>query len=403
MPIYYNNQKIKDITFQNTSIGKGYYGSTLVYQKVIPFTLTVNNGTGSGSYPQNTNVNINANAAPINQIFDNWTRLSGSGSFANANIASTVYTTGNSNTVIQANYRIQTFTLTVNNGTGSGTYANNTNVNIVANAAPSGQVFNNWTRLSGSGSFANANIASTVYTTGNSNTVIQANFRNKVPITVRPFSSAGSYNWTVPAGVTSVDVFLVGGGAGAGSGVSGGGAGGYTATFLNITVTPGQVIPITIGSGGAGNSYNGTVGGYSQFLNTSYRANGGNSSPASYRGGNGGSGGGGTNGLYGGNGGSNGSNGSNSAGGGQGGTGQGTTTRDFGESTGKINAGGGGGTGTSAGGDGGVSDYYDGAGSSGGGGYDGAGGGGYGGGGGAGSGTNGGPGGDGTCLIRYLG
>lgn len=68
-----------------------------------------------------------------------------------------------------------------------------------------------------------------------------------------------------------------------------------------ISVAPGQSIPITVGKGGIGGySEVAPNGGYSQFLNSSYRANGGNgagngypggSDAGAYTGGNGGSGG----------------------------------------------------------------------------------------------------------------
>lgn len=236
------------------------------------------------------------------------------------------------------------------------------------------------------------------------------NNKKKLVFFQQRFFPAGTYNWTVPNGCESVDVFLVGGGGGA-MDMSGGG-GGYTKTFKAattgyrdggaITVTPGETITIVVGAGGT--YRNG--GGYSQFKSSSYRAVGG--SPGSsngYRGGNGGSGGAGdatTNAMGG-------SDGSNANGGSNPnnpqcapGYGQGHTTRDFGEPSGKRNAGGGG-CGRSwdngilkdpATNKGGVSDYIEGSGnttSS----FYGDGGGGYGGGGGPYS-----AGGDGTVLIR---
>ncbi|MEW5675007.1 T9SS sorting signal type C domain-containing protein [Flavobacterium enshiense] len=73
-------------------------------------------------------------------------------------------------------------------------------------------------------------------------------------------TTVGSGTWTVPAGVTSITIRAWGGGgAGGGSttdnkGGSGGGGGGHTTN--TFTVTPGQVIPYTIGAGGTN-----TVGG----------------------------------------------------------------------------------------------------------------------------------------------
>ena len=65
--------------------------------------------------------------------------------------------------------------------------------------------------------------------------------------------------FTVPSGVTTVDLLIVGGGAG-GGGVSAaggtetgaGGAGGQARTIMGSAVTPGAAIPVTVGAGGAG-------------------------------------------------------------------------------------------------------------------------------------------------------
>ena len=222
--------------------------------------------------------------------------------------------------------------------------------------------------------------------------------------------------------IVEVDVFLVGGGGGSGNG-SGAGSG-YTKTYKRnntgikqgsqISVTPGQEINIIVGKGGAGLYYGyPEKGGFSQFMNSSYRAEGGNpsgngllngenSTGGPYTGGNGGSGGSvdqSGDEFYAG------SDGSDAPGitdgngiyhppgtkyGG--GKGQGYTTRDFGEPTGKRNAGGGGADRNRDGGMGGESDYDEGCGI----GRGNRKSGGYGGGGCGSEGT----GGDGTVLIR---
>lgn len=223
------------------------------------------------------------------------------------------------------------------------------------------------------------------------------------------FYPSGTYYWTVPEGCTEVDVFLVGGGGSGTANVSntryggGGAGGGYTKTYKSsttgyrdgdaISVTPGESISIIVGEGASSSL---SIGGYSQFKSSSYRAYGGEPPHETvnfYVGGNGGSGGGSDNVDEGSRqGGSDGSDGSIQYNGYGVGYGQGHTTRDFGESSGNRNAGGGGGKRSSdypyAGG--GASDYSKGSGT---GLYPG---GGYGGGGG----FNG-AGGDGTVLIRY--
>lgn len=223
------------------------------------------------------------------------------------------------------------------------------------------------------------------------------------------FYPGGDYIWIVPDGCFLVDVFLVGGGGG---GSSAGGGGGYTKTFKSdnegwkdgeaIAVRPGQAIPIRVGSGGepvlqTGQNFPGKDGGYSQFLSSYYRANGGKGANV-WRGGEGGSAGSST---YTQNGASDGGN----TNGNEYGVikGQGHTTRDFGESGGKRNAGGGSGeTKTGVVFQGGISDYSEGSGTGGSTDGSGKGGGGYGGGGGGVRYTNvfAGAGGDGTVLIR---
>ena len=128
-----------------------------------------------------------------------------------------------------------------------------------------------------------------------------------------------------------VDVFLVGaGGGGKSDSVSGGGGSGYTKTVKSVAIAKNAKYTIEIGV--SGESING--GNTSAFGVT---AEGGKKGGSTFgNGGNGGSGGGGFNAA----GGIDGANGStNSLY--RGGTGQGTTTREFGESTGDLYASGG--------------------------------------------------------------
>lgn len=173
-------------------------------------------------------------------------------------------------------------------------------------------------------------------------------FLNKKIATVfhqERFFPSGNYTWEVPAGCTSVDVFLVGGGGGAKDTMPGGG--GYTKTFKSsnsgykdgnaISVTPGVLVEVIVGAGGKGsNTSTAYSGGYSQFFDSSHRANGGGAGSgiqSTSKGGDGGSGAGAWFGYPG-------TDGSDGTGTGfDPGTGQGHTTRDFGESSGKRNAG----------------------------------------------------------------
>jgi large repetitive protein len=77
---------------------------------------------------------------------------------------------------------------------------------------------------------------------------------NVACVTLVSYTIPGSYNWTVPVGVTSVQVVAIGGGGG-GSGPTTGGAGqsGGSGAQVNATlsVTPGQIIALVVGGGAA--------------------------------------------------------------------------------------------------------------------------------------------------------
>jgi len=127
------------------------------------YTLTVQNGTGTGNYAAGTAVPITANSAPAGKVFDKWTTTAGT--LANENSASTTITMPASAATVTATYKdapVSTYTLTVQNGIGSGNYVAGTTVNISANPAPSGQEFDKWTATAGS--IANATSASTTFT-----------------------------------------------------------------------------------------------------------------------------------------------------------------------------------------------------------------------------------------------
>jgi len=78
------------------------------------------------------------------------------------------------------------------------------------------------------------------------------------------FSTPGAGTWTVPAGVTAIQVVALGGGGGGGGGSALGGKGGSGGAGAQVTatieVTPGDTINYYVGGGGAGTTYTGGVG-----------------------------------------------------------------------------------------------------------------------------------------------
>ena len=144
--------------------------------------------------------------------------------------------------------------------------------------------------------------------------------------TASTYNTPGTHTFTVPAGVTLLSVSILGGGGGGGGGTYNGGnnvtrdgtsGGGGATKSASLSVTPGQVITFTVGTGGIGGGayvyagvmgssgpFNGGNGGVTSFLSMTAQGGGGgqggNPSPvssglqypgASYGGNNGGAGG----------------------------------------------------------------------------------------------------------------
>ena len=351
---------------------------TLIYAvwKAYP-TLTVVLGEGATtsqsfetSYKSGTTIEL-INPTREGYTFADWEVTSGS------ILSGNTLTIGSEDTTLTALWIIN-YTINYNlnggtKGTNAPTFGASGSTVTVSNPTKTGYKFTGWT-VSGT----DAAMSGTSLTIGTSDITLTANWEIASPVYSYSCAngSAGSSpyvitytgnckviddtnnNWRVKfltsgtltlASNTSIDAFLVGGGGGGAHDSSttdrggGGGGGGYTKTFKNIAINAGTGYSIVIGNGGAGSSSGRGGDGEttSAFGKTASGGKGG--IHPSGDGGAGGSGGGG--GGYGsksaGAGGSNGGNGTTATG--IGGTGQGTTTREFGESSGALYAGGGGG------------------------------------------------------------
>ncbi|HEY5706112.1 MAG TPA: PA14 domain-containing protein [Terrimicrobiaceae bacterium] len=110
---------------------------------LLDYDLTVVSGTGSGRYLPGTSVTVSADPAPPGQQFAGWT-----GStyiLTDPSLATTTVKMPSFNVSISASYRpADTYTLTVNNGSGDGDYATGTIVTVNADPPPVGQQFKEW-------------------------------------------------------------------------------------------------------------------------------------------------------------------------------------------------------------------------------------------------------------------
>jgi hypothetical protein len=137
--------------------------------------LTVNSGSGSGSYPYTTWVPISANAPPAGQWFDKW--IGDTNGIANVNAAVTTFKMPWVNAAITATYKAPSgpsFTLTVNNGNGSGSYTASRPIAISANAPPAGQMFGRW--VGDTAGIADVCAATTTFVMPAADATIRANY-----------------------------------------------------------------------------------------------------------------------------------------------------------------------------------------------------------------------------------
>ena len=190
-------------------------------------------------------------------------------------------------------------------------------------------------------------IENVIYTQYDSGNATQITVNQKGAAGAIMWNTAGTYNWAVPQGVTSVDVFLVGaGGQGSSAliGTGGGGGGGYTKTYKAnnlapygwtkdgdaISISQGTAI-ITVGSGKSGYGNLSQIDFPQGSSIATITANGGRKSADDGAYGNGGDGGSGGGAYVGRSGGQDGGNGANYNSIYTGGVGQGHTTRPFAE------------------------------------------------------------------------
>lgn len=170
------------------------------------YTVTVEHGTAdgktSGEYAAGAEVAIKANDAEKGKVFDKWTASDDGVKFADAAKAATSFTMPAKNVTVTATYKddkteAETYTLTVNNGSGGGEYKAGEQVTITANPPVSGNMFDKWTSNNG-GSFADASKASTVFTMPEANVTVTPSYKAgssssaKAPFIIF-FNAAGGY------------------------------------------------------------------------------------------------------------------------------------------------------------------------------------------------------------------
>lgn len=242
-------------------MGAGAASVEATYTEITSY-LTVQNGTGSGYYAAGSIVSISANPPPAGMHFTGWSLVSGPGGFSDDDDPTTGFYTGLGDATIKANYAVTTYHLTVEEGSGSGDYAPDQVVDVVARNATSVEAFDRWT-VSGPGTIRSPLSMLTKFTMGEANATLTANYIPRYLLTVvdgTVYSQASG--WYIPGTDVVIKAVekpgkqfdhwglagpgtVLSPGAASGGFITGAGNATLTAYFINTTlsVEPGRIVP----------------------------------------------------------------------------------------------------------------------------------------------------------------
>jgi hypothetical protein len=205
------------VTFGNsasasTTVTLSAENATIQANFILQYSLTLDASTGGTvTTPPTSPVLVDQGAATsivampaVGYEFVDWTVTSGAPVISDAASASTAVTLSSGAAAIQANFRLKTYSLSVNAGTGgsvtspaSSTVTVDHGAATPITAAPTvaGWSFKNWTVDSGSVSFASSTSASTTVTLTAGAAVIRANFANPGSAWMQT-TLPGTKNWS---------------------------------------------------------------------------------------------------------------------------------------------------------------------------------------------------------------
>ncbi len=145
------------------------------------YTLTVIDGTGGDSYAPGKAVTVTA-VIPAGKVFDAWT--GDTGYLASAAASVTIVTMPSANIAIAATFKdapVGTYTLTVVNGIGGGSYDPGT-ATVIAAVVPAGKAFAQW--VGDIGYLANPLLSGTTVTMPSANITVSATYKVAVPCVI---------------------------------------------------------------------------------------------------------------------------------------------------------------------------------------------------------------------------
>jgi hypothetical protein len=157
------------------------------------YAASISGGSGGGTFRHGDVVSISAGSAPDGKIFDRWTS-SDDTLIVNPLAEKASFIMPEKHVSIAAAYKDTLYTLTVNKGSGGGTYKANETVYISANPAQAGMQFNRWIYENGEEVFAGEHNESATLTMPAKNLAIYATYKEiRYTLTVSGGSGGGTY------------------------------------------------------------------------------------------------------------------------------------------------------------------------------------------------------------------
>ncbi len=160
--------------------------ATITANYVEAYTIDIINGTvvledAQEYYLTGDEVRIVADAAPADKVFLGWVVVEGDAVIEDPDSAETTITVGTSDVVVRAEYADVLYNLEVQNGyidnADENGYLVGSTIEIVADAAPEGYVFDKWVIVEGNGVIADEFADDTTFTIGSGNAIIKATFK----------------------------------------------------------------------------------------------------------------------------------------------------------------------------------------------------------------------------------
>lgn len=165
------------------------------------YNLTVKNGVGGGSYTEGATVNITANPAQAGYEFSHWSDPDNV--LTSTTTAATKVTMPSKNTTVEAFYTEKSYTLTVTNGSGSGSHLFKSSVPIVAKDSAH-HTFSNWS--GDTDAITSTSLKSTSVTMPAADIAVQANYTPiKYSLNVVNGTGSGQYKKDSIVTITAKD------------------------------------------------------------------------------------------------------------------------------------------------------------------------------------------------------